>query len=780
MRRISLIFSLYFAACGATDPAPTVAKIDAQAKETVDPTLDMVDDAEAAACVVSSQCGNKTEQCLSGKCVAQQACKSDKNCNIGLVCAKDLGFCVECLETVDCPTAGNLCKAHHCIAPALPCAASKDCTKGQVCDKVAGLCLECITANDCAEGQACSETVCVPAGCLKDSAVCLSATTLNSCKADLSAMEAKACAAKTVCDDGACKAQVCTPNADYCDGSKHLKCDGSGLKPTTVADCAATPGQVCQNGACISMACAPGATSCADAATVATCKANGVGFDNVACAVDQGCINGKCKPKVCTPGALLCDGTQVSTCNDSGTASKPGVDCLDSKQKCVAGACVTQVCAPGTKVCQGDKPILGTCNADGTAWVNTVCDDKDPCTTDTCEAKGGVCSAYPKNCDDGDVCTDGDSCKDGNCLAGKAKDCDDKNVCTVDSCDKKLGCSNVKGAGVDADKDGFMSAACGGNDCDDANGKVNPSAKEDCATVGIDDNCDGVKDEGCVPPVQGAFTCVKDGDPCGGKGKCSGGHCFWLDDKGYKWTLVPAGVFGMGCNANFDQTTCYNEKPPHSVELSAFWVGVYEVTVAIDNACVVAQGEGCTKLKKGNSIAIGKDQFPVNYVDSERARALCTWLGGDLPTEAQWEKAARGGCDQYPATDCAAAMPRFPWGSAQPVCGQQAWLQDCANGQTTAVGTGSPLGQSKYGAYDMSGNVMEWVLDWLDPDFYSKPAAVAKDPVNNIVPASGSRGTRGGSIFNPVKDAVTEAATYRRKGSLYEMDRIGMRCARKF
>lgn len=343
------------------------------------------------------------------------------------------------------------------------------------------------------------------------------------------------------------------------------------------------------------------------------------------------------------------DGEDIAETIDSTTdTGVTGLECIHSAQcpqkdqVCVDGKCVTN-CTAGTRVCNGKS--LSVCNASGSAWIAKVCDDGSACTFDDCNAITLACSVTVVDCSDG-------------------------NPCTVDACDAILGCQHGKAAVADGDKDGYVSKGCGGDDCDDAKKLVNPGIKEDCATIGVDDNCDGKTDEGCD-----VFTCEKDGDACGGKGKCSGGHCFWTNSVGYKFTLVTGGNFWMGCNAAVEEWCVTDEKPQHEASLTAYWIGVYEVKASIYQSCIDAKASGCTAPTYNGTLQIG-NEMPINQIQWPQARAVCQWFGGDLPTEAQWEKAARGGCAVYPGKDCAEAMPKYPWGNQEPVCGKQAWCGD--------------------------------------------------------------------------------------------------------
>lgn len=201
--------------------------------------------------------------------------------------------------------------------------------------------------------------------------------------------------------------------------------------------------------------------------------------------------------------------------------------------------------------------------------------------------------------------------------------------------------------------------------------------------------------------------------------------------------LVPGGVFTMG------SSTESSELPIRQVTLDAFWIDAKEVTVDAYAACVF-QGGGCGEPSTGSSFCNweepGREGHPMNCVRWLDAAAYCTWVDGGtkrLPTEAEWEMAARG-------TD----TRTYPWGdSPQPSC-TRAVMHDasvggfgCGRG-TTMPGGSKPLGVSPYGVHDMAGNVSEFVADWYGP--YS--AAETDNPTG---PATGTeRVARGGSLLS--------------------------------
>ena len=171
-----------------------------------------------------------------------------------------------------------------------------------------------------------------------------------------------------------------------------------------------------------------------------------------------------------------------------------------------------------------------------------------------------------------------------------------------------------------------------------------------------------------------------------------------LEQLGLEWVPIPAGEFTMGSN-EYDE-----EKPIHRVHLSAYQITRHPVTNAQYAAFVEATWHAAPQHWKGGKIPHGKENHPVVNVSREDAQAFCEWAGVRLPTEAEWEKAARG-------TD----GRTYPWGNQPPT---QALCNYNRNvGDTTPVGQ-YPKGASPYGVLDMAGNVWEWVNDWYDKDYY--------------------------------------------------------------
>lgn len=245
---------------------------------------------------------------------------------------------------------------------------------------------------------------------------------------------------------------------------------------------------------------------------------------------------------------------------------------------------------------------------------------------------------------------------------------------------------------------------------------------------------------------------------------------------GMTLVYVPPGEFLMG-SADGDNDANDNEKPQHRVHLDAFWMDRTEVTNAQYRQCVEAKA--CQSPSNTRSVADSSyygngqyDTYPVIYVSWYAAQEYCQWVGGRLPTEAEWEKAARGTDGQ-----------KYPWGN-QPVAGHLLdfcdrncpydWKDISADdgyAGTAPVGN-YPVGASPYGAWDMAGNVWEWVADRYSDRYYqSAPAQNPPGPDTGIY-----RVLKGGSWYGNARNA--RAADRLWKDAGYVNYNVGFRCAR--
>jgi formylglycine-generating enzyme required for sulfatase activity len=247
-----------------------------------------------------------------------------------------------------------------------------------------------------------------------------------------------------------------------------------------------------------------------------------------------------------------------------------------------------------------------------------------------------------------------------------------------------------------------------------------------------------------------------------------------INSGGAQMILIPAGEFTMGRSAKDEFTGCQelgqdcqlsafmDEEPVHPVVLDAFSIDKTEVSNALYKAC---EDQGaCTPPQESNSNTQASyygnptfDDYPVIYVTWDQASTYCEWRGARLPTEAEWEKAARG-------TDGRS----YPWGEK---IDETFANFNYSVGDTTAVGSYED-GKSPYGAYDMAGNVWEWVADWYSDTYYGK--SPAENPPG---PASGElRVLRGGS-WGLVGVSVSTSYRYARDPAESGPD-LGFRCAK--
>jgi formylglycine-generating enzyme required for sulfatase activity len=268
-------------------------------------------------------------------------------------------------------------------------------------------------------------------------------------------------------------------------------------------------------------------------------------------------------------------------------------------------------------------------------------------------------------------------------------------------------------------------------------------------------------------------------------------------EDGAEMVLVPAGEFWMGssqaevtwavgeCKKRGAEDVCQRllevEQPRHRVVLDAFYIDRYEVSNALFEKFAKATGhrtlaelDGFSEVwrlkdgrfelskvdgadwRKPDGASASEASHPVVLVSWQEADAYCRWAGKRLPTEAEWEKAARGAYGR-----------RYPWG--------EAWDGSLANnGLRTTKTIGSyPGGMSPYGAHDMAGNVSEWVADWFDNNYYQK--SPERNPQG---PTSGDRKIRrGGSwvSFTPMLLRTTRRLPDKPEARLTDQ---GFRCAK--
>jgi len=300
---------------------------------------------------------------------------------------------------------------------------------------------------------------------------------------------------------------------------------------------------------------------------------------------------------------------------------------------------------------------------------------------------------------------------------------------------------------TDLDLDGYGNPAGAGCrfpalDCDDTDPLINPGSKEGppgapVCKDGMDNDCDGLIDY--------------DDSSCSLSGPM-------VD--------IPPGCFDMG---DFFAEGEPTELPVHEVCVSAFRMDVHEVTNAEYAVCV---GQGACSPPSDSSSCLRSSYygnrdyrgFPVIYVNWFQARQYCIWAGKRLPTEAEWEFAARGGLShkRYPGGDAIYEWQANYWNSGDP------WDND-----TSVAAYYEPNG---FGLYDMAGNVYEWVNDWFSSGYYQEcvQQGIRDDPPG---PESGTyRGLRGGAWSSSTSHLRT--ACRDSFDPLNDYYSVGFRCAR--
>jgi len=206
----------------------------------------------------------------------------------------------------------------------------------------------------------------------------------------------------------------------------------------------------------------------------------------------------------------------------------------------------------------------------------------------------------------------------------------------------------------------------------------------------------------------------------------------WEKD-GAEMALIPAGSFEMGDAMNEPESYMERSRPVHTVTLDGFYMDTTEVTVGQFKAFLADSGYNWTGLWDGVSTYSPTDDHPMIHVNWDDAVAYAEWAGKRLPTEAEWEYAARGGL----------AGKRYPWGD------------EITHNDANYSGTGgtdtwtynapvASFGANGYGLYDVAGNVWEWCQDWYGSDYYSNTVEA-----NPLGPGKGSgRVVRGGYWYS--------------------------------
>jgi formylglycine-generating enzyme required for sulfatase activity len=233
------------------------------------------------------------------------------------------------------------------------------------------------------------------------------------------------------------------------------------------------------------------------------------------------------------------------------------------------------------------------------------------------------------------------------------------------------------------------------------------------------------------------------------------------DGDGREMVWVPAGEFRMGASVG-DSAAQSDEHPARAVRVEGFWLDRYEITNAEYRLCVDA-GDCTAPQRTVMFDDPNLQQLPVMWVDWQQARAYARWAGKRLPTEAEWERAARAG-----------EQTRYPWGTL--------WQEGAANAAGTAgddrFGGSAPVGAfapNRWGLYDMLGNAAEWVEDLYHRDYRDAPRDARAWNQFTGGPVERRRVIRGGSYDDiPTRLRVTSRTS---RPPLDDYRTTGFRCA---
>jgi sulfatase modifying factor 1 len=241
-----------------------------------------------------------------------------------------------------------------------------------------------------------------------------------------------------------------------------------------------------------------------------------------------------------------------------------------------------------------------------------------------------------------------------------------------------------------------------------------------------------------------------------GTARCGGPPVHRPADLNDHMVRVPAGEFVMGR----DSTGADDERPARRVTLDEYYIDRLEATNAEFKAFVDAVHRVAPNNPPWDrDYYLSQPQSPVVNITWEQADAYCRWRGKRLPTEAEWEKAARG-------TDARL----YPWGNTWTDSIANLWHNDTYD-RAAPVGS-FPAGASPYGALDMAGNVWEWCADWFLPNYYA--TAPARNPAGPPGPTP-FRAVRGGGFTSPKTDA--EAPNRSKSPPGDTLHHLGCRCA---
>lgn len=640
------------------------------------------------------------------------AARTRLDSTFGDVNLNDDGGCVEgaaCAAGDGCTRGTMRCADHHCEpTPDSFVALGTSCGGDSACDGEG----HCELCGD--RGQPCCGTVCL------DALMCGADGLCTTCS------EGVGCRLEDPCHEGV---QRCEGATSTCEdqGVRAASSDCSGGCDGEQCACSATGAcEVCgvDGAPCCDGACADGAICNPETNVCFTCSAG------EECAVTD----------VCALGLLTCG---------------PPSSCLEVGRQPRGHACGTD------RACDGANDCVA-CGALG-----------EPCCDTTCDT-GLACHPLTRSCftcDVGAACVSANACRTGltTCDAGEARCEENASVARGTSCGSGSACDGSGGCGAC----GGVGQPCCGSMCTGTAlcDGVTATCVAECTAGMACASADGCR-TGTRTCASGAATCTYDTQvarttSCGPGRVCDGaGACAACGGAGQPCCGTACGD-GLACNtlsgtcggcpegmvliggASFDMGAAAadtgagsDERPVHRVAVSPFCIDAREVSVERYATCTSCSaggtGTGCNGATAGSQ--------PMNCVDWSQAQAFCASRSARLPTEAEWELAARG-----------TSARLYPWGNEAASC-ERARYSGCGEG--TVVPASLALGATPTGISDLGGNVAEWVADRYAADFYASANAPGDNPTGPTV--GSTRVVRGGgfsSVAADLRSSSRDAAT---------------------
>ena len=465
-----------------------------------------------------------------------------------------------------------------------------------------------------------------------------------------------------------------------------------------------------------------------------------------------------------------------------------GFDIVGCAPQLVAFPCLNRECG------LVDGFNCGGCEGTDYCNASNVCEEACPPAIECGTSFGvdcGGCSGGNTFACDNNTCVD--ACVDVECgmvLGVDCGDCADRGaswICgadftCVDACENRecgtssgIDCGDCTAYGTTfgCAESGTCVEACGSVECGISEG-VNCG---DCQEFGSTFGCNSLGE--CVDVCSDAECGMASGIDCGECGigtECNAfNECVPPSMDNMAWLFIEGGETTLGCDWNLDANCDFDEER-HHISLNGFYIMDSEVTAGMYAECVDNGGCNPSNVTTTNGCtynASSDNQLPVNCISWQGLQEFCHYIDGELPTEAQWERAFRGSHDGV-----ASAYWVYPWGnSPTPGCDSVIMNEDGPGCGTSRVFAVRSLQPDSGGLFDMAGNVAEWTLDWYS-DALGGCTDISETCVNPQGPASGDeRVIRGGS-FNSMYASAFRTATREKESPATSSSAIGGRCVR--